>query len=183
MTTFPRSDAEIKAACGIYADDIIKSIKDFPRLIRKLSYRLSAGREQGFYPLRHPDFGHNNIVVKNDYKVLGVIDWEGAYTAPVEILEFPLTVQVVPSAMDLPSNYDLDGLSLDEKTRARIADRREYLNAVLEAEDSAKLTSTLSSILGDRTIQDVATAMRLYTGGKMGFYSNVLTPYLDAESL
>jgi hypothetical protein len=57
------------------------------------------------------------------YKILGVIDWEGAYSAPVEFLELPLLLQTVPKAMDPPSNYGEDGLPTDEDSRRRLEDR------------------------------------------------------------
>ena len=39
------------------------------------------------------------------------------------------------------------------------------------------------AFLADRTIQDVATAMLLYSNGKTGFYSEVLAPYSNVVSL
>ena len=52
---------------------------------------------------------HNNIVVDDHYRVLGVFDWEDAYTAPWETLEFPLILCVTPRPIDIPDNYDVEG--------------------------------------------------------------------------
>lgn len=37
------------------------------------------------FPIVHPDFGLHNILLNDDYEVVGVIDWEGAYSAPVGV--------------------------------------------------------------------------------------------------
>ena len=178
-TKFPRSDTEIEKASGSYAIQIARSIKAFPGLIKKLAGEL--GSSQDLYALQHNDYGHNNAIVNRRYVIQAIIDWEGACTVPVGIMDYPLTLRVVPRGMDLPSNYNEDGTPTDSNTRRKMEERREYLNAVLDAEDRGKLSPILSSALKDPKIQDVAAAMRLYCEGKMGLYTELLAQYYQVN--
>ncbi|WEW60881.1 hypothetical protein PRK78_006369 [Emydomyces testavorans] len=171
---FPHSEAFIKESCGDLGARIATSTAEFPRKISKLTDRLVM-QDTGPFPLCHVDFGHNNIIVDDNYKILGVIDWEHAFAAPWETLEFPLTLNMVPAAMDAPWNYDERGMPRDEKTRERLVEREDYIAAVARAEKSTPALPMLSSMLKNQRVQDLATAMRLFASeGKMGFYSEIL---------
>ncbi|KAI9793098.1 MAG: hypothetical protein M1816_000996 [Peltula sp. TS41687] len=172
--TFPIEEDFIRMGSGEFADEIIKSVAEFPGRIADLAERI-AKRNHGPFPLRHIDFGHNNIVVDDEYNILGVIDWEGAFAAPWEIVDFPLTLHNTPAPMDVPDFYDENGVPKDEGIRARLAERRAYVEAVRRAEQRGNLPPTLSEVLADQVVQDVATAMRSFTDpGKMGLYSRLL---------
>ena len=167
--------SKIKEACGDLADEVRASTLGFPAKVAELATTTIPTRNQGPFPLLHPDFGHNNIVVDDNYHVLGVIDWEHASSMPWETVDFPLLLSLVPRLMDASWNYDVDGTPKDEGTRAKIEDRRGYVDAVKEVERRKGREGTLSAVLGDQAGQDLATAMRLYVNdGKMGFYSRVL---------
>lgn len=169
---FPHSNQRTKELCGEYADEIMKSVAQFPDDIRTWADSLTSNGE--FY-LRHPDFGHNNIVVDvDDYEILGVIDWEGAYSVPAECLDFPLLLRVVPRAMDSPSSYSEDGHRKDDATRATLADRQTYLEYVTKAEGQHGLPNVLSNALADPKGQDICAAISLYAAGKMGLNSRLL---------
>ncbi|KAI9748692.1 MAG: acetyl-CoA synthetase [Chaenotheca gracillima] len=173
-TQYEQSPARIRKACGDLGDEIIASTAEFPHKLRTLAERLCSGRDHGQFPFCHIDFGHNNIIVDDEYKVLGVIDWEHAFAAPWEAIDFPLTLLQVPAPMDAPWNYDEEGVPTDEAERKKLEDRKEYVAAVRRAEFRRELPSMLSDILNDAQKQNVATAMRLYVDGKMGLYSKVL---------
>lgn len=68
-------------ASGEHFSEVFSSVSSFPNSIAKLADRLSIC-DQGPFPLCHGDFGHNNVIVDDDYEVLGVIDWEHAYAGP-----------------------------------------------------------------------------------------------------
>ncbi|KAK1657037.1 hypothetical protein BDP55DRAFT_41921 [Colletotrichum godetiae] len=103
-TTFGMTDEELRTASGQYADEIIPSVSSFPKSISDLASRLSA-RDHCPFPLCHGDFGHNNIIVDDEYRVLGLIDWEASFAGPWEIFaDFPLTLSMVPPAIDVPWN-------------------------------------------------------------------------------
>lgn len=57
------------------------------------------------------------------------------------------------------------------------------LKAVRRAEQRGNFPSTLLEVLADKSMQDVATGLRLYAvDGKMGFYTKLLDVYCNADS-
>ena len=101
-TGFGMSDEKLRAASGPYAAEIVPSVSSFTKSIDQLADKLSI-RDKGPFPLCHGDFGHNNIIVDDEYHVLGVIDLESSFAGPWEIFgDFPLTLSIVPPAMDAP---------------------------------------------------------------------------------
>lgn len=68
----------------------------------ELSNLIAGPHDNGPFPLVHVDFGHNNIVVNEQYRILGVVDFEGAIAAPWTMAEYPLTVRATPVPMDVP---------------------------------------------------------------------------------
>ena len=152
-------------------------IADFPDKLQELAASIPA-RDHGPFPLFHPDFGHNNILVDDDYKIVGVIDWEHTRSVPWECIYFPLTLLVVPALMDAPWVYDENGIATDEAIRSKIDEQAEYVNLVKQAERSKGLSSLLSTTLANKANQDLAYAMKLYIeDGKFGFYTKVLDAY------
>ncbi|EGC48944.1 conserved hypothetical protein [Histoplasma capsulatum var. duboisii H88] len=120
---FGLSQDQLKEAAGSFADELSASASSFKQLVNDLAGGLSI-RNDGPFPLCHGDFGHNNIIFDDKYRLLGVIDWEGAFAGPWEISgEFPLTLSIVPPVMDVPWNYDENGLPKDAKDRQRLVDR------------------------------------------------------------
>jgi hypothetical protein len=80
----------LQSACGQYAAGLVPSIESFPTKLAMVANRLSKF-DKGPFPLIHGDFGHNNIVVNDGYQIIGVIDWEKAYAAPLGVCwGFPL---------------------------------------------------------------------------------------------
>ncbi|CAJ2505500.1 Uu.00g128940.m01.CDS01 [Anthostomella pinea] len=72
-----------------------------------MASRLSH-MNHGPFPLCHADFLHNNIIVDESFKVLGIIDWEGACTFSLELVAFPSFLNIMPVPFDSPENYDKD---------------------------------------------------------------------------
>ena len=173
---FGLSQDEVREAAGPFTDEVSASALSFKKMVYDLAGGLSI-RNEGPFPLCHGDFGHNNIIFDDRYRLLGVIDWEGAFAGPWEISgEFPLTLYMVPPAMDVPWNYDEDGLPKDADVRQRLVDREEYIAAVADGERRRGLKEgyNLSSALRDSQRQYLATAMRLYQEGKPGWFSKVM---------
>ncbi|TEA15774.1 hypothetical protein C8034_v002327 [Colletotrichum sidae] len=172
-STFGMTDEHLRTASGQYADDIIPSVSSFPKSIGDLAPKISA-RDHGPFPLCHGDFGHNNIIVDDEYRVLGLIDWEASFSAPWEIFaDFPLTLSMVPPAIDVPWNYNEQGDPVTDELKQQLADQKTYVAAVKEAEYSRGTGNLLSEALNDCTRQQLATAMRLYQRGKVGWYSKL----------
>lgn len=49
---------------------------------------------------------HSNIIVDEEYAVLGIIDWEGASALPWELVEHPLFLKTLPRTFSTPDVYD-----------------------------------------------------------------------------
>ena len=176
---FGLPEDQLQDAAGSYAGEILSSIKTFQTLVHDYAERLSAHNE-GPFPLCHGDFGHNNMVFDDEYRLLGVIDWETAYAGPCELSgEFPLTISVVPPAMDVPWKYDEAGYPKEAEDRQKLTDREHYIAIVKHKEAERGLTDgcSLSSALQDAERQYLATAMRLFQRGKPGWYSKVMAGF------
>jgi hypothetical protein len=166
------------------ADEVIPSIDLFKPALLDIADRLS-GNNDGLFLICYGDFGHNNIVVDDDYKVLGVIDWDFAFVAPWEVFaDFPLTFRMVPKMMDAPWNYDEEGNPKDEDTKTEVKDRARYVEMVekVEAEQGVREWLLLSKALRDESRGGLITAMKLYQNGNVGFYRKMAGEHLDGES-
>lgn len=153
------------------------SILAFPARLRKLASTISI-RNHGPFPLIHPGLASWNMVVDDDYKVFGVIDWEFVQSGPWEMVHFPTSFMPTPAPMDPPEYYDDMGMPLDDELKEAFREMKEYVDVVRQTEHAQGLSPTLSSWLSDRAGQDLAYALRLYIDGKHGYYSKIL----DAHS-
>jgi len=181
---FGMSDERLTGACGPFAAEIIPSVRSFKQSIHDAASKLSI-HNNGPFPLCHGDFGHNNVVVDDNYKILGVIHWEFAFAAPWEVFgDFPLTLSVTPPKMDLPSNYDEAGNPKDEELAEKFRDREKYLLAVKREEERLGLDKkfSVSDVLGDSKREAMISAMRLYEIGKPGWYSKVVDDFTSSSS-
>ena len=125
--------AEIKESCPERFDEISTSITDFPARLKKLAVTIPL-LNNGPFPLCHPDFGHQNIIVDENYNILGVIDWEDALCVPWEVVNFSLEFSIVPVIMRLLWYYDEDGELKYKGLKLKPAKRAEYVNSVREME-------------------------------------------------
>ncbi|KAL4945884.1 hypothetical protein BDV06DRAFT_229742 [Aspergillus oleicola] len=177
---FPQSESEIRECMrgSPFEEEIMKSISAFPKRLRELAAqgRISIPEyNTGPFPLYHPDLYHSNIIIDDAYKILGVLDWEGACSVPWEIVQPPLFIHNLPRAMDDPENYDVDGWPKDEDTRVRVEERGEYVGFVREMEQETGTDGRLSNVLGNGNLQGLAYAVQVFLDpGKMGFYTRVL---------
>ncbi|KAH8423953.1 phosphotransferase family protein [Aspergillus melleus] len=176
---FGLPEDQLQNAAGSYASEILSSMKTVKTLVHDNAERLSVYNE-GPFPLCHGDFGHNNMVFDDEYHLLGVIDWETAYAGPCEMSgEFPLTISIVPPAMDVPWKYDEAGYPKEAENRQKLTDRDDYVAIVKQIEAERGLTDgySLSSALQAAKRQYLATAMRLFQRGKPGWYSKVMESF------
>ena len=181
---FGITDEQLQAASGPYADEIIPSVSSFTQSISDLAGRLSI-LDHGPFPICHGDFGHNNIIVDDSYHILGVIDWETAFAGPWEIFgDFPLTLSIVPPAMDVPWNYDEDGFPKSADLAQQFTDQEDYTTFVKQEEDrNGEGVCRLSKVLQDPRRQQLATAMRLYQSGKVGWYSKLIDQFVCQSNI
>jgi hypothetical protein len=180
---FGMDHERLKMACGSLADEIVPSVNGFKPGFLNVAARLSVN-DTGPFPLCHGDFGHNNVVVNDQYKVLGVIDWESAFAAPWEVFaDFPLTLSTTPAKMDAPWNYDENGVPKDEYSREQLRDQEIYVEAVKKAEAEQGMLNgpLISKSLRDSRRQNLIAAMRIYSNGKPGWYGKLVDDFLDCE--
>ena len=172
IVEFGLDEPRLQQASGQYLSEIKASISSFQESIKKLAAKIPA-RNHGPFPLCHGDSGHNNIIVDNDYRILGVIDWEHAFAAPWEIAaDFPLSLMIMPRSTDAPWNYDEDGNPVGEDLVQKYADQKTYFAAV--AKEEADLGEagdySLARAMQDSGRQHLATAMHMFENGKAGLY-------------
>jgi hypothetical protein len=117
---------------------------DFVARIDEVSSLLSK-YDDGSFHIVHPDFGHNNIIVDDDFNILGVIDWEKAFVGPAEMAaRFPLRLQMYPEAL-LPLARDTNGKIVDKQSREKVENRELFMAAVTFREDELLVSPQLSA--------------------------------------
>lgn len=86
--------------------------------------------------------------------------------------------------MDVPYNYDENGIATDPEIRSEIEDQAGYIDLLKQVERRNGFSTLLSTTLADRANQDLAYAMKLYTeDGKFGFYIKVLDLHFPRKSI
>ncbi|KAK4225785.1 hypothetical protein QBC38DRAFT_537588 [Podospora fimiseda] len=164
---FGMTEEKLRQASGPYAAEIVPSVSSFPESIGRLADRLSV-LHRGPFPVCHGDFGHN-IIVGDAYQILGIIDWETAFAGPWEMFgDFPLSLSTVPRAMDVPWNYNEDGIPKDSDLVRKFADREDYVTAVAREEEDQ---------IGEEDHR------LLYEIGKAGWYDKVIDEFLLTQAV
>ncbi|KND89022.1 Altered inheritance of mitochondria protein 9, mitochondrial [Tolypocladium ophioglossoides CBS 100239] len=59
--------------------------ESFPGRLGSVIHKLNANGLCGRYPVLHPDFFMHNILLNDEFEVVGVIDWEYAYSVPIGV--------------------------------------------------------------------------------------------------
>uniref|UniRef100_A0A0B7K1Q4 Aminoglycoside phosphotransferase domain-containing protein n=1 Tax=Bionectria ochroleuca TaxID=29856 RepID=A0A0B7K1Q4_BIOOC len=174
---FPKIGAMTKAPDGTYTatfpyrDELIRERTPLQVVDEVLKFKGLAKHfhfREGPFPLFHTDFCTSNMIIDPQHNVLSVIDWEDAYVAPWEMVEFTKELSIVPPAMDGPMYRE------NEQTRQRALERSQYIKLAREAEVARGLDNRLSMTLEDSSGQDFAHALWLYLHGRIGFYGAVL---------
>lgn len=88
------------------AKQICDAIESFPSQVRDLLACRPPPQDGGPFALVHADFLHSNMLGDTDFRLVAVIDWEGAQTVPWECVLFPGFLSCMPPSFDLPTNYD-----------------------------------------------------------------------------
>ena len=172
--TFAAGLEQLKALYGESSGkELESSIVAFPTRLKKLAATM-ASRNSGPFPLIHFYFGFWNVVMDDDYKILGVIDWEFAYPEPWETVQFPLCMGPSPAPMGPSHWYDADGVPVNGDIKNGLKEEKEYVDAVRRYEQARGLSPTLSAVLSDRAGQDLAYALHSYSEGIHGYYSKIL---------
>ncbi|CAK7262785.1 hypothetical protein SEPCBS57363_000221 [Sporothrix epigloea] len=183
---FPHSPEKIREMMrgAPETDQVLRSVESFPSRFRALAPRFARRNkrdtDRGPFPLCHLDLYHNNVIIDdNNFDVLAIIDWETACTLPLELVQFPRFLDLMPPRLCRTEAYDADGQLYDEYGRQQLRERSEYLQMVQEHEAVQQKTgaggdSTLSACLSDKFTQDMSYIFSAFKNGKMGIYDNVL---------
>ncbi|KAI1422021.1 kinase-like domain-containing protein [Xylaria sp. FL1777] len=118
-----------------------------PVLLNHLMSIHSKGSD-GPYNLINRDFGAHNILVDNEFNIVGVIDLDGVFAAPPEAAaQYPRFsgLQVEPPGITVTNPYALERI---ESTKPQLAQYKELLMKY-EAE-LGNGNATISSLLGSR---------------------------------
>lgn len=163
---------------------VLRSVESFPSRFRALAPRLvrrnKRDTDRGPFPLCHPDFYQSNVIIdETNFDVLAIIDWEGACTLPLELVQFPCFLNLMPPRLCRSEAYNADGQLYDQDDRQRLRERCEYVEMVqaheaVQQESGAGGDHMLSACLSDKVAQDMSYIMSAFQDGKMGIYDNVL---------
>ncbi|KAG6021662.1 hypothetical protein E4U19_005548 [Claviceps sp. Clav32 group G5] len=123
-------DQEWRAACWI--------------LNQATSHIIIEDRLHGPFPLCHFDLHYGNLLFDDEYNLTGVIDWDGAATAPLERLAVSPEFITFPGISDEKNQVILD-------FRATVRDcLQELVSKSEQTTPTKKKTTTLSMILGSK---------------------------------
>lgn len=144
-----------------------KSIKAFPPGLKELSRTRQF--LEGPFPLLHIDFYNSNVIITPQHDIMSVIDWDGAFVGPWEIVAMAKDLSIIPAALDGPLFAE------DDAWRTRAEERKDYVNFIRTAEETRSIDCRLSSVLSDTNTQDFAEAFWLFQiDGRIGFFGDVL---------
>ena len=163
-------------SCGDKSDKIEASILSFPLRVKELAATIPT-RNHGPFPLVHNDFGHNNILVDDNWKVLGIIDWEHAWSAPWEVVDFPVLLRLMPKIIDAAWCHNENGEPVQESAKIKIQDRKDYVNCIRQAEKRKSLPPLLSTVLTDKAGNDLTGSMSRYSEGIFAEYCKIIDAY------
>ncbi|KAG4432826.1 hypothetical protein IFR05_011691 [Cadophora sp. M221] len=134
-----------------------------PRLKSAMESRNLVGCENG-YPIVHRDFLLHNILFDDAYDIVGVIDWEFAHSAPLEVFAALTNMYSVFDSRTLHAVTDTN-----EEGRQYIED---IMNEEMDTRQSRKLSQTFGSILGD-----IGLCMSFFEEGEAVSFGDLLDRY------
>ncbi|KAI9742400.1 MAG: hypothetical protein M1818_003933 [Claussenomyces sp. TS43310] len=135
--------------------------------VEQRASRSSIGYETS-YPIVHRDFLLHNILFDDTYNVVGVIDWEFAHSAPLEVFA---------ALTNMYSLFDSETLHVVNRDE----EGRQYIEDIIDREkdfgQGCKLSQTFGSILGD-----IGLCMTYFEEGRAVSFGELLDRY-EAESV
>lgn len=141
---FPLNDALDSGYDDFVAGNAIEFIPHLQTAIIKNQIAINSSPHEGRYYIVHPDFTPSNVLFDDNWNLVGVIDWEFAFTAPLEIF-----------AVIMANRYYGD--IKEEMGRLYLEDIKFY-------EKQLGMDKTLSTAFGS-TLGDLAISMYHYEAG------------------
>ncbi|THY22407.1 hypothetical protein D6D01_06312 [Aureobasidium pullulans] len=173
--SFGLEEERLRQASGKYAEEVVASTALFKRSIADLANKISTPiNNRGPFPSIRGDFGHHNILVDDDYRVKGVIDFEYTFAGPVEIAaSFPKNLFPMPRVADAPWNYDADGNAIPQDLVQTLMYQKNYIKAVEMEVSRLGKDRILSTAMLDPERQQLGKALRSFREGVAAFYGNL----------
>lgn len=116
-----------------------RAAESFPRRLKSAIEHLIPAGHSSNYPILHPDFLMHNILLSDEYEIVGVIDWEYAHSVPIEVFA---------ARTNMYAGFDPNRAALDWGDEGA-----QYLADVAEKErdmsSSHRLSQAFGSLLGD----------------------------------
>ena len=150
-------------------NDGLRSLKraatSFPSRLKSAMEKTSSRNPttcENRYPIVHRDFLLHNILFDDTYNVVGVIDWEFAHSAPLEVFA---------ALTNMYSRFD-------SKTLHAVTDSdeegRQYIEDVMDEDirQGCRLSKTFGSILGD-----IGLCMTYFEEGRAVSFGELLDCY------
>jgi hypothetical protein len=114
------------------------------------------------YPIVHRDFLPHNILFDDEYNIVGVIDWENAHSAPL---------QVFAALTNMYSSFDQKILHVVPSE-----DGKAYIKDIMHEEEKMQLTNKISLCFGS-ILGDLSHCMYLFEEGRVTHFSRVIKRY------
>ena len=139
--------------------DLIRSVERFPRRLESvIKSVLPPDISVPGYPIVHTDLGEHNLLFNDDHEIVGVIDWEYSFSAPMDVF----------ASLTMSNMY----VTLDsERVTQCWSDEGKYLLEVKACEENftQKLSTKFGTLLGD-----LGYFMYLFQEGKTWHYDILL---------
>jgi len=152
-------------------DDGLRSLKhaviSFPSRLKSAMEKTSSRNLttcENRYPIVHRDFLLHNILFDDTFNVVGVIDWEFAHSAPLEVFA---ALTNMYSRFDSKTIHAVTGS--DEEGRQYIED---IMNEEKDIRQGCKLSKAFGSILGD-----IGLCMTYFEEGRAVPFGELLDRY------
>lgn len=156
----------LKFLSDLKDDEFKQAIISFPsRLTSAIekSSQKDISVAEGLFPIVHRDFLLHNILFDDEYNIVGVIDWEHAHSAPLEVFT---------ALTNMYSHFDSKVL----RTVPNPDGGSQYIHDVLNAEKDIGQVSILSQTIGS-ILGDISLCMTYFEDGKVVPYGELLDRY------
>jgi Phosphotransferase enzyme family len=151
---------------------------NFPKRIARIAQCISS-QNSGPFALFHADFGDHNILVDDEYNVVGVIDWVDARVLPIEFCAiYPDHLYTLPEIFWRGSPMES---RIEERAKKTYELQRMYLEDVCEAERKNGYEQKLSASL-DSYNSVVALCLQLYSDSNQNHLEKLLDEKFNEHS-
>lgn len=136
-----------------------QAAESFPRRLNLTIEKLIPSDHSSNYPIVHPDFLLHNILLNDEYDIMGIIDWEYAHSAPIEVFA---------TRTNMYASFDPERTALSWSE-----DERQYLADIASHEEGNKSSQKLSKITGN-PLGELGLCMQLFEEGRAVRFDLVL---------